>query len=120
MPFDCPPKDVSPAQRLAALIEAGVAANPDLKPEGGRVVCLERHTACALGYAMLAAGASREELNFPTDGVYRAGKRVLGMPISFFSSATLTGAIATAFDDGASLPEICESLRSGELSKIPA
>lgn len=102
--------DLPPAAKLAALIEAGRAANPDLKH--GHNVLLYNGAACALGFACLGVGAPRERINGYSIG-----------PIQTFLAdfaGPLTDAVIAKNDGGASLDGIILSLREGELAKAPA
>lgn len=104
--------DLPPAAKLAALIEAGRAANPDLKQGRGELLRPERHEACALGFACLALGASRASiLNFDF-GFVDLEER--------YGFKGLVDFVYKINDGGASLDEICASLREGELAKVAA
>jgi hypothetical protein len=112
--------DLPPAAKLAALIEAGRAANPDLKHGRGQYLEVRYGTgACALGFALLATGMKREVLAFRSDDSITddAFKTHLGM---VFLSNNLLGQVADKNDFGLSLDEIILSLREGELAKVAA
>ena len=112
--------NLPPAAKLAALIEAGRAANPDLKQ--GRGLLLRDDAACGIGFAALAIGMPRDYLravppheSAPYTGVARA----VGVEPTPHGSE-LTAQVARMNDCGASLDEICASLREGELAKVSA
>jgi hypothetical protein len=109
--------DLPPAAKLAALIEAGVAANPDIAHSDRITAPLYGNQACALGYACLGAGADRDELR---ERSYIVVETLLGLPVTFAKSADLSWRVMTLNDGGASIPEICASLREGELAKVAA
>jgi hypothetical protein len=101
--------DLPPAAKLAALIEAGVAANPDLSQ--GKVFPLMGDRACALGFACLASGMPRGLVEkIGTDEAY------MSLGLSMFAAER----IWKANDRGDSLAEICASLREGELAQADA
>jgi hypothetical protein len=103
-----------PAARLAALIEAGAAANPDLRHGRHDFYNHKKKSACALGFAAFAAGAERSAMgiaSFPTV------ERALGMG---WAVDNLLGQVSGMNDCGFSIFEICRSLREGELAKVPA
>jgi hypothetical protein len=102
--------DLPPAAKLAALIEAGRAANPDLKLGHGRLYDPCKQEACALGYACLGAGIARNQ-------VQQWGTAIRLLP-EF--SWDFQMAVATQNDRGATLDEIIQSLREGELAKVSA
>lgn len=109
--------DLPPAARLACLIEAGVAANPDLVHGTGRF--LFGNEACALGYAALAAGADRKTLVLHSGG-FAEVERVLGCKPTC-SGDDLASLVMQANDMKRwPLCTIIESLREGELAKVPA
>src|SRR5688572_26378114 len=58
MPFEIAPKEQTLAHKLAALIEAGRVANPDVRHGAGAFV--RDGKACAMGYALLAMGINVE------------------------------------------------------------
>lgn len=61
MPFEPAPKQLTLAEKLAAIMEAGRACHPDR--EHGRAALFRGNQACAMGFALLGAGAgSYEEL----------------------------------------------------------
>lgn len=107
--------DLPPAARLAVLIEAGRAANPDL--EHGVRALIHEGRACALGFALLGAGCARNEMNprkMPQYlGLYMPGSCPHGDP-----DMPLTWRVALMNDAGASLQDICQELREGELAKV--
>lgn len=106
--------DLPPAAKLAALIEAGRAANPDLKHGRLNLLNVEQDSACALGFAALALGVTREDL------VHRQitrGYAALNKAFPF----TLVDRVWRVNDrQKASLDEIIASLREGELAKVAA
>jgi hypothetical protein len=110
--------DLPPAARLAALIEAGRAANPDIKH--GQCTLFKEKEACAIGFAMLGSGVSRESLpDFSTAMAachlgFKHRKEVI------FTPRTLTEQVVRMNDSGASLRAICKALREGDLAKVPA
>jgi hypothetical protein len=108
--------DLPPAAKLAALIEAGRAANPDLKQNKGEL--LRRGRACAMGFAALAAGAAREELDWDLVGPDSdvTAKRLLGDLYELGRHSV----IPMNDDDNKSIEEIIQSLREGELAKVSA
>lgn len=118
MPFDIAERDITPAARLAALIEAGIAANPDLKQ--GVDSLLVDDAACAIGFAALGAGATREQLRSPVR--WSNAEVAIGfLPCFAWAPADALGWLVIYMnDEGRSLHAICESLRSGELSKVTA
>lgn len=109
--------DLPPAARLAALIEAGRAANPDLAH--GRGTLLTEKSACALGFAGLGAGVSRETLRDP-NGNYVALAKALGTKYAALSvcAKTVYGETMRRNDRGATLADICRELREGELARV--
>lgn len=101
--------DLPPAAKLAALIEAGCAANPDLAH--GRSVLLNERTACAIGFACLGNGYPREIVS----------EHIFGFGFLPEECARLAADVMRMNDvDHASLEEICTSLREGELAKVRA
>ena len=105
--------DLPLAARLACLIEAGRAANPDLKQGYGDM--LTGNEACAMGLACLGGGANREDVankNFPALQKATGLQQVAG--------GVLVNKIICMNDRGASLDEIILSLREGELAKVSA
>jgi hypothetical protein len=113
--------DLPPAAKLAALIEAGRAANPDLAHGRGHFYSSSEGSACALGFAALGAGVARIKIDF--DGAGESADTVegaLGLPIRLFSSDALTGRVARMNDEGETIDEILFSLREGELAKVSA
>lgn len=113
--------DLPPAARLAALIEAGRAANPDLKHGRGAWYVPENREACALGFAGLALGVPRDVMADSARN-YRAVGNALGVEPSdmIWTRTTLYGVVQRKNDAGATLDEIITSLREGELAKVPA
>jgi hypothetical protein len=107
MPFEPAPKPLTIADQLAALIEAGRAANPDLKH--GKKELLDGDRACALGFAMLAHGFSRAQL--VADSPYEEFRSALGACGSFIS-------VWIENDEGATLDAICAGLRSGRITAL--
>lgn len=104
--------NLPPAAKLAALIEAGRAANPDLKQGTGEMLC--RNKACALGFAAFAIGLGREQMGGPFTPYARLDKAIGDL------SGNLTNRVYRANDNGATLDEIILSLREGELAKVEA
>lgn len=111
--------DLPPAAKLAALIEAGRAAHPELKH--GRGSYLRGGEACALGFAALACGVQQQSLidsyPFTDDLVKTPFIKHIGMT---YRTGNLLGLVADHNDCGETLEEICQSLREGELAKLPA
>ncbi len=108
--------DLPPAARLAALIEAGRAANPGLRKnsrdDGIDFLC--GRCACAIGFALLGAGVSRKAVRRMGTMITDAAE-ALGLPPSFCSRvAYFSDTRATSLD------EVVHSLREGELAKLPA
>lgn len=101
MPFEISPKKQSAAEQLAALIEAGRAANPTMRhcPGWGDGV----HSGCAMTFAMKAAGLRVRDL----DGL----ARTLG--ISDGEMTNLAAAVIRANDEArASLEDVAAALRT--------
>src|SRR5688572_28946699 len=96
--------DLPPAAKLAALIEAGRAANPDLKQNHDTGIALEEGGTCALGFACLASGISREVLG---GGFFLTTEAVRHLELA----DALAEGVYRANDQGASLAENCLSLR---------
>lgn len=112
--------DLPPAAKLACLIETGAAANPDLTQ--GIASLLEGKKACAIGFAALAAGASRKDLLSQRSA---AVAKVFDVPYvdvlaPLGNQGTIYQRVIFLNDKGASLNDICRSLREGELAKVPA
>lgn len=103
--------DLPPAARLAALIEAGRAAHPEMWQCRFRRISLDGRAACALGFAQLGDG-------FPANDEAIHGTR--GFQWLGMWPGALRTAIANANNNGATLDEICASLREGELAKVAA
>jgi hypothetical protein len=106
--------DLPPAARLASLIETGKAAHPDIAHGQGRLIHGGR--ACALGFACLAAGWTREKLEADANAGatgYDFLVAVTGLP--YFHGVR---DVWVANDRGASLEEICRALREGELATV--
>lgn len=57
MPFEIAPQEQTAAQKLAALIDMGRACHPDI--EHGCGALFRGNAACAMGFAILAAGLPR-------------------------------------------------------------
>lgn len=103
--------NLPPAAKLAVLIEAGRAANPDLKQGSGTLYNAFRQEACALGFACLATGTARGDLG----GWWTSNaQRHLDMPWS------ICNGVMALNDFAGSLDEIILSLREGELAKAEA
>lgn len=108
--------DLPPAARLAALIEAGRAAHPNLKHSKG--LGMGEETACALEFACLGAGLGRPR--FTSEAARRLGlefRYAYGMP---GHQHNLAEQVVWDNDHGKSLDEILQSLREGELAKLAA
>lgn len=111
--------DLPPAAKLAVLIEAGRAANPDLKHsacyrehEGSRMVAC-----CSMTMAALGAGVPRGEMERALSASELIGKALqIGSPFEseLWLDTSLANGSASSFD------EIILSLREGELAKVPA
>lgn len=116
--------DLPPAARLACLIEAGRAANPDLKHGQGSPYESVTGAACALGFAALAAGLTRPEI----DCSYRLGSKQvhaayarIGSVLGIHAEGELPQVLARWVwdrvirpnDNDYSIEEICHSLREG-------
>lgn len=106
--------DLPPAARLAALIEAGRAAYPNVGHGKGSYYF--HGLACALGFAALGAGAKPSDLEASPIGSQVAFEKFTGLE---FRWTGLCGEVACANDDGATLDYICHSLREGRLAEIP-
>jgi hypothetical protein len=100
--------DLPPAAKLAALIEAGRAANPDMKQRFGGMT-IYGNTTCALGFAALGAGIPRDRIA-PTNEFFSV----------FAFADNLWSPVARMNDAGSTLDEIIHSLREGELAKVSA
>ena len=98
-----------PAAKLAALIEAGRAANSDLKHGAGTRAARRggQRYACAMGFAGLGMGIPFDDLQF-------------NERLSNAFPQWLRFCVADENDCGASLEAICLSLREGELAKVTA
>jgi hypothetical protein len=101
--------DLPPAAKLAALIEAGRAANPDLKHGRGFAYSVRDKEACALGFAAFGAGVSREGVAWISLDRIMPGLTV-----------ALARKVIAANDGGMTLDEVIHSLREGELAKVSA
>ena len=101
--------DLPPAAKLAALIEAGRAANPDVKH--GRGNLFYGGEACALGFAALGKGVSRGTLS---------GRALASALLPEYPSSLRCAVMVRNDFAGASLDDIIRSLREGELAKVPA
>lgn len=102
--------DLPPAAKLAVLIEAGAAANPDLRLDGRGFFSEEEKRACALSFAALANGAQRSDYSAVVVGIAALGLRI-DLSIAVQCAAML---------EGATVAGICQSLREGALAKLPA
>jgi hypothetical protein len=109
--------DLPPAAKLAALIEAGRAANPDIEQGKGSL----RPTpvsACALGFAALALGMPRnccmDEAAEKADPLFVSAGFIGG----YRRGNGLIEGVFLLNDRGASVAEIVRSLREGELAKV--
>lgn len=102
--------DLPPAARLAALIEAGRAANPDLKQGRGTLFNPDKGEACAIGFAKLACGVPRDTKAMQRDSMHA----LFSVPF------TICHEVVIANDRGQTIAEICTSLREGELARVPA
>jgi hypothetical protein len=123
--------DLPPAAKLAALIEAGRAANPDLRHGRGaiyeRAMPGEPAEACALGFACLGAGVDREAL-FQADlrgDAYSLAEEVSGAPQDLLREVWRANDIRKSYaPDGTaiyrSLDEVCAALREGEIAAVLA
>jgi hypothetical protein len=104
--------DLPPAAKLAALIEAGRAANPDLKH--GMGAYLQDGAACAIGFATLACGVSRSDIS----RTIRDGRLMEAFPgISNPRQWQIFNRVEFMNDGGATLEQITRELREGELAK---
>lgn len=108
--------DLPPAARLACLIEAGVAANPDLKQ--GRHDFLVEDGACVLGFACLGAGLSRRQVE-RLEGFNEAAD-ALNVPFKMWDPGSLLKRVATMNDEGWAIAGIVNDLRVGELALVTA
>lgn len=104
------PNDLPPAARLAALIEAGRAANPDIKHGIGHYFHPTEHQACAIGFAAMAKTGSRNP--------YAVSNGAMKIEDEFGN--TMRFHIVKMNDGGATIEEICRSLREGELATVAA
>lgn len=108
--------DLPPAAKLAVLIEAGRAANPNV---GRSVYAFARrgvkglNGGCALCMALLGAGVSQKTIH---DG---CGYVLVKERLSEFSPNLLWAVEKLNFEVD-SFDEIILSLREGELAKVPA
>lgn len=101
--------NLPPAAKLAALIEAGRAANPHIRH--GRGHLLHNGAACAIGFAGLALGVEK--------GIEEAVARSIGMEWHEYVFR-LGVHVVRVNDCGNSIESICRSLREGELAKVTA
>ena len=106
--------DLPPAAKLAALIEAGRAANPDLSLDGRVYFFESQKCGCALAFAVLGTGEIQRVNEDEIVIAAMRGARFLKMP------QKLTDAVEMEAFYGKSLDEICASLREGELAKVAA
>lgn len=108
MPFEIAPKEVSVADKLAALIEAGRAAHPE--KEHVRKAWATQEGVCAMSFAYLAAGI---DPSMGGEGKY-ALARAIGCEAD--ELGPLMRAVVSRNDSTTStIPEIVTALRSGEL-----
>jgi hypothetical protein len=107
--------NLPPAAKLAALIEAGRAANPQMHQCQGAWFD-DKGGACAMGFAAMGAGVGRNVV-----GNYALMNRFFGI-VGVRSDRWMgfSSPITRMNDNGASLAEICASLREGELAKVAA
>ena len=99
--------DIPLAAKLAVLIEAGRAANPDLRQ--GQCALLVDKWACALGFACLGNGKTRDEVAALGGMSWKAIYSAIGI----FDDG-LIRSVWTANDRGASLDKIVRDLRARE------
>ena len=111
--------DLPPAAKLAALIEAGVAANPGIQQ--GRSAIWKNGKACAIGFALLGSGMTGKDLSAACNSarVMQSISERLGLQTSP-CTASLYWSVALMNDDGAPIEKICTALRDGQLAAIPA
>lgn len=107
--------DLPPAAKLAALIEAGRAANPDLKQGRGSWYDAGKRAACAMGFASLGCGVNRKDIVS-----LGAEPLICAIGISAEDWFRFCSPITRMNDTGASLDEIILSLREGELAQVSA
>lgn len=107
--------NLPPAAKLAALIEAGRAANPNLKQ--CRNAYFIEGSACALGFACLGTGLVSHADMMARGGAFLDESENPLMP---WASAALRQGVAFLNDRGAPLSEILQSLREGAFEELPA
>ena len=111
--------DLPPAAKLAALIETGRAANPDIRH--GRTTMFRDGAACAIGFAALGAGVSRTDLLPGTITRDRLVSRALGLGIEISPRrGNLLWETMMFNDTGVTLEAVCCSLREGALATAAA
>lgn len=108
--------DLPPAARLASLIEAGRAAHPRVNHGQGRAIDPDSNSACAIGFAAMSVGASPHSFLMTSDAASKAGLVYDGVLGESMVSRVVR---MNDREPKPSLDEICQSLREGELSKLP-
>jgi hypothetical protein len=106
--------DLPPAARLAALIDAGRAAHPEIRHGNDGGLTPDCDSGCALAFACLGMGLSKQTL---FSSAFRTGAAVNFLRID---DDLADGVVYMNDAARASLDDICKSLREGELAKIPA
>jgi hypothetical protein len=105
-----------PAARLAALIEAGRVANPDLKHERCDYrkwsAFPELTAVCAVSMAILGAGVSRRQFGGAPSATSFFDTALAGIPVKLLDEVSAANIGVNSFED------ICLSLREGELAKV--
>lgn len=105
--------DLPPTAKLAALIEAGRAANPDIGH--GTNNYFDGKNACAIGFATLACGVDRKDIT------RRMRHPDVMAAVGFKENqVSLFNRVEFENDAGMSLDDICKSLREGELATVAA
>lgn len=108
MPFEVAPQELSTAQKLAALIDAGRAAHPNMRHGRGHWTTGE-NSGCALTFAGVALGIDAKRVSFFTLG------EKLG--INGYEDPLLDQVICYNDFTDASLEEIAEALRDGSIAE---
>jgi hypothetical protein len=107
--------DLPVAEKLAALIEAGSMSNPGIKHGDGRL--MRGNSACAMGYALLAIGATDLDKRSLQDYGEKDLAPILG--VSESEARALARRVACMNDKGAELKDIIEAIRMDTLPKFP-
>lgn len=111
MPFEIAPKEVSVADKLAALIEAGRAAHPNLLHARGNLH--DGKKACAMGFALLGAGLVPAMMEAPDE-------LAAAMGVDAKQLRNIARRVVEMNDHShASMEEIVEALRGDSLPPAP-